>query len=284
VVVVVLQKVATSYDGFTSGNVIVPTNTAVVEPGDTFAVEPGDVFIAPTSFSSSDSATFFFSGINSGTFYDASNLISANKQYLQEEVSGYIYATYNLPAGDEVKCRRDLGYLIDAIIYHLRFGGNEKVVEFARLYYTNAGYPSGETLTFINRTAEETSAAIDAWNKLGEKMILAMRNTLGAGTYTSITPVTDLSIALDTQFPFCAEVESAIDSMIQVVQDILANGTGAVDATPINASKTGNWSPLTPYTDYNLIPDTALTAGECDDVVSSVDSLYDNVDDVLNSY
>ena len=216
-------------------------------------------------------------------FYDASNLISANKQYLQEEVSGYTYATYSLPAGDEVKCRRDLGYLIDAIVYHLRFGGNEKVVNFARLYYTNAGYPSGETLTFINRTAEETTAAIDAWNKLGEKMILAMRNNLGAGTYTSITPVTDLSIALDSEFPFCAEVESAINSMIQVVQDILANGTGAVDATPINSSKPGNWSPLTPYTDYNLIADTALTAGECDDVVSSVDSLYDNIEDILNS-
>ena len=273
----------TLYNGSTSGNVVVPTSTAAIEPGDTFAVEPGDVFITPTSFSSSDSATFFFSGINNGTFYDASNLIIANKEYLKEEVSGYTYATYNLPAGDEVKCRRDLGYLIDAIVYHLRFGGNEKVVNFARLYYTNAGYPTGERLTFINRTAEETTASIDAWNKLGEKMVLAMRNNLGAGTYTSITPVTDLSIATDNQLPFCAEVESAIDSMIQVVQDILANGTGAVDATPINASKLGNWSPLTPYTDYNLIPDVALTAGECDDVVSSIDSLYDNVDDVLNS-
>ena len=273
----------TSYDGFTSGNVIVSTNTAVVEPGDTFAVSPGDTFITPTSFSSSDQATFFFSGINSGTFYDASNLIAANKLYLQEEVSGYTYDTYALPAGDEEKCKRDLGYLIDAIVYHLRLGGNEKVVEFARLYYTNAGYPAGEELTFINRTSVETAAAIDAWNKLGEKMVLAMRNTLGAGTYTSITPVTDLSIALDTQFPFCAEVESAIDSMIQVVQDILANGTGAVDATSINASKPGNWTSQTPYTNYTLIPDTALPNGECDDVVSSVDSLYDNVDDVLNS-
>ena len=274
----------TNLDGSTGGtNLILNTNTGVVLPGDQFAVDPGDTLQAPISFSGSDDATFFFSGINNGTFYDASNLIAANKTYLQEEVSGYTYATYALPAGDEEKCKRDLGYLIDAVVYHLRLGGNEKVVEFARLYYTNAGYPDGERLTYINRTTEETNAAIDAWNKLAEKMILAMRNSLGAGTYTSITPVTDPSISPDSVNPSCVEVASAINSMIDAVKDILANGTGAVDSTPINASKPGYWTSRTPYTDYNLIPDAALPNGECDDVISSVDSLYDNVDDVLNS-
>ena len=274
----------TNLDGSTGGtDLILNTNTGVVLPGDQFAVDPGDTLQAPISFSGSDDATFFFSGINNGTFYDASNLIAANKAYLQEEVSGYTYATYTLPAGDEEKCKRDLGYLIDAVVYHLRLGGNEKVVEFARLYYTNAGYPDGERLTYINRTTEETNAAIDAWNKLAEKMILAMRNSLGAGTYTNITPVTDPSIAPDSVNPPCVEVASAINSMIDAVKDILANGTGAVDSTPINASKPGYWTSRTPYTDYNLIPDTALPNGECDDVISSVDSLYDNVDDVLNS-
>ena len=137
-------------------------------------------------------------------------------------------------------------------------------------------------LTYINRTAEETAAAIDAWNKLGEKMNLAMRNNLGAGTYTSIESVTDPSVATDTQFPYCVEVESAIDSMIQIVQDILANGTGAVDSVGINASKPNNWDPSTPYSNYNIIGDPLLPDGECDDVVSSLDSLYDNVVDVLD--
>ena len=274
----------TDLDGSTGGSdLIIPTNTGAVQPGNTFSVDPDDVLQAPISFSASDDATFFFSGINNGTFYDASNLIAANKLYLQEEVSGYTYANYALPAGDEEKCKRDLGFLIDAVVYHLRLGGNQKVVEFARLYYTNAGYPSGERLTYINRTAEETAAAIDAWNKLGEKMILAMRNTLGAGTYTSINPVTDPSVATDTQFPYCVEVESAINSMIQIVQDILANGTGAVDSTPTNASKPGNWTPDKPFTNYTIIPDAALPDNECDDVISSVDSLYDNLEDVLNS-
>ena len=72
--------------------------------------------------------------------------------------------------------------------------------------------------------------------------------------------------------------------MIDIVNDIIDNGTGAVDPTPINASKPGNWTDTKPYTDYNLIPDSDLPYnGECDDVVSAVNSLYDAVDGILNS-
>ena len=85
----------TTFDGTTDGNTTSsPTSTAAVEPGDTFIVDDGDTFSVPPSFSGSDTATFYFSGINTGTFYDAANLIAANKAYLQEEVSATIYNNY----------------------------------------------------------------------------------------------------------------------------------------------------------------------------------------------
>ena len=274
----------TTLNGSTGGNDLgLATSVGAVEPGDQFAVEPGDNLIVPLSFSGVDSATFYLSGINNGTFYDASNLIAGNKQFLQEEVSGFVYANYTLPAGDQAKCYRDLGFLIDNIVYHLRFGGNERVVNFAQLYYTNRGYPYGEELTYINRSAEETAAAIAAWDKLALLMNEAMRNTLGAGTYTSITPFTDTSIAVDTQFPYCQEVESAVNTYIAIVKDILANGTGVVEATKQNPNKSGYWSTTPTYSNYNIIADPLLTAQECNDVVSSVNSLYSNLDDILNS-
>ena len=274
----------TTLNGSTGGNDLgLATSVGAVEPGDRFSVEPGDNLIVPLSFSGVDSATFYLSGINNGTFYDASNLIAGNKQFLQEEVSGFVYANYTLPAGDRAKCYRDLGFLIDNIVYHLRFGGNERVVNFAQLYYTNRGYPYGEELTYINRSAEETAAAIAAWDKLALLMNEAMRNTLGAGTYTSITPFTDTSIAVDTQFPYCQEVESAVNTYIAIVKDILANGTGVVEATKQNPNKSGYWSTTPTYSNYNIIADPLLTAQECNDVVSSVNSLYSNLDDILNS-
>ena len=273
----------TTLSGSTGGNNLgLPTNTGAVNPGDTFAVEPGDILSAPLSFSGVESATFFLSGINNGTFYDASNLILGNKNYLQEEVSEYIYANYALPSGDKAKCYRDLGFLIDAIAYHLRFGGNERVVNFAQLYYTNRGYPYGEELTSINRNATETAAAIDAWDQLAVLMNSAMRNTLGAGTYTSIPPFIDLSVAADSQFPYCVEVESSINTMIDIVKDILANGTGVVEVVKQNENKSGYWSSSVTYSNYNIIPDPQLNAKECEDVMSSMNLLFANLNDTLN--
>jgi hypothetical protein len=273
----------TSISGPTSGNSSILTNTAVVEPGDTFSVTPGDTFVVPVSFSGLESATFYLSGINSGTFYDASNLIEANKSYLQEEISEYIYDNYLLQLNKKQKCHRDLGYLIDAIVFHLRFGGNQKVVNFAQLYFTNNGYPYGEELTYISTNPEETAAAIDAWNKLEEKMILAMRNNLGAGSYTSIPPYVDLTIAADNQFPSCIEVEASINNMIDIVKDIIKNGTGSVEITETNDNKSGNWTPLKSYSNYNIIADPLLNASECANVISSIGSLYSNLNDILNS-
>jgi hypothetical protein len=227
-------------------------------------------------------ATFYLNGINNGTYYDASNLILANKLYLQEEVSEYIYDNYSLPTTDKQKCKRDLGYLIDAVVYHLRFGGNEKIVEFARSYYEFYGYPYGEKLTRINRSQEETNAAIDAWETLGDLMILAMKNQLSSGAYTLITPVIDNTILSDPILPLCEEVTSSINTMIDIVKDIISDGAGIVQITPINLNKSGYWTNTLTYSNYNIINDPLLLAQECDNVISSVDSLYANVKDILD--
>ena len=272
---------STSYEGTSGGNIVAPTSTVVVEPGDTFAIEPGDTFVAPTSFSSSDSATFYFSEINNGTFYDAADIIARNKQFVIEVVIAAIDNAYptNL-ATTETKCRRDIGFFIDAIVYHLRFGGNERVVEYARLYWTNAGYPAGEVLSNLG-TSDEITATIFAWNKLSEVLSITMRQDYDGQTVNGVSFITDSNVAVDDQFPYCAEVESAIGSMTDIMIDIIETGTGAVDPTPINSTKQGNWTSLKAYTNYTIIPDINLPTNECDDVISSIDSLYDNLDDVL---
>ena len=273
----------TFLDGTTNGDLALPSSVGAVQPGDQFSVQPGDNLIVPLSFSGIDSATFYMSGINSGTFYDASNLISGNKEFLQEEVSGFVYANYDLNGENRAKCYRDLGFLIDNIVYHLRFGGNERVVNFAQLYYSNRGYPYGEELNTINRSPEETAASIAAWDRLGQLMIQAMRNSLGIGSYTTIEPFVDNSIAVDTQAPYCQEVESSIDTYISIVKDILEKGTGVVEITKQNPNKPGNWTSTLTYSNYNIIADPLLPAEECNDVISSLNSLYSNLDDILNS-
>ena len=241
------------------------------------------------STSASDQATFYLSAINNGTFYDASNLILANKGFLQEQISGYVYDAYS-PAIDQTdreKCKRDLGYLIDAVVYHLRFGGNRKIVEFGQSYYKFYVYPYGEELVHINRTPTETQAAITAWNELADGMILAMRNQLSSGniidpSYGSSLPFSDNTILIDPISPVCQEVASSINTMIDIVKDIISDGAGIVEVTENNQNKSGYWTNTLTYSNYNLIDDPLLLAQECNDVISSVDSLYANVKDVLD--
>ena len=271
----------TFLSGSSNGNEVIPSSVGAVQPGNQYAVNPGDTVQVPTSFASTDSATFYFSGINNGTYYDASNLIANNKAYLQEEVSEFVYANYALPPSDKAKCARDLGFLIDNVVYHLRFGGNAKLVEFAQLYYTNRGYPYGEELTYLNGL--EITAANAAWDRLKDLMVLAMRNQLGTGTYTTINPYIDNTVFTDTVAPICADVESSIDTMISIVKDIIDKGTGVVEVVDINPNKSGYWSATLTYSNYNILPDPLIPDQECANVISSVNSLYNNLDDVLNS-
>ena len=71
----------TFLDGSSSGSEILGSSVGAVQPGNEYSVNPNDILQVPVSFASTDSATFFFSGINNGTYYDASTLIAKNKEY-----------------------------------------------------------------------------------------------------------------------------------------------------------------------------------------------------------
>jgi hypothetical protein len=263
-----------------TGNTSAPTSTVRVELGETFSVQ-GD-YVVPLSFSGVDSATFYLSAINNGTFYDASNIISNNKQFIIEKVVDTVYSVYPSIQGlTETKCRRDIGLFIDAIVYQLRFGGNEKVVEYSRLYWTNVGYPYGEELTNLGSNLEIT-ATLFAWDILAINLTTAMRQEFNGQSINGIDFITDTTIAVDTQFPYCQEVASAIQSLTSVMKDIINNGPGAVDPTPANQNKSGQWTNITTYSNYNIIDDPLLPEQECEDVISSVNSLYENLSNILN--
>ena len=71
-----------------------------------------------------------------------STLLSANKEFIQKEstawiaaqvaanAAGFIGYTYN-----EAKCQRDVGYIIDAYLSDLRYGGNETVINNIKYYW-----------------------------------------------------------------------------------------------------------------------------------------------------
>jgi len=84
-----------------------------------------------------------------GQYPKAVALLTANEIFLQEEISAYIalqvaanvsnsgsiYYGYVYDATRIAKCKRDIGYLIDGIIYDLTYGGNSTSYQIANRYY-----------------------------------------------------------------------------------------------------------------------------------------------------
>ena len=224
-----------------------------------------------------DQITFSFSRINSGKFMDAANLIEGNKKYISEETIGWLKATYpNLAIPNEDKCQRDTEYLIDAMVYHIRYGGNWNVVDFGeRYYYKNK----------LNHIVDQKAESIAAYTKATQLMVEAMKNNLPTGTYTTIVPYEDTTILADPNGPYtstCAEVESALNSYIQIVTKTIDKGPNLFTKVEDNNQRTGNWTTTRTLTNINILAKGDVFS-ECDTVVSALNSLFLNVESILNS-
>ena len=106
-------------------------------------------------------------------------------------------------------------------------------------------------------------------------MVQAMRNLL---------PTTDPNVLVDSVTPVCSEVESTLDTFHSIVDTILTKGRGVVPKTKENLNRPGYYTPTLTYSNNNILPDSGLSAPpytECVTVISSVDSLFGNIKNIL---
>ena len=192
-------------------------------------------------------------------------------------VSGFAPGgTYDL----QTRYKENVRDLIDAVTYHLKLGGNEQVVEFAQLFYQKAKYPESEKLVRLgninlgnNNLFDEVTLSLEVFEYAKNQMISAMKNQ---------GSVTDPSVLVDTVTPVCAEVEATLNTFYDIVEEILEEGRGIVPKTSINPNRSGAYTGSLTYSNYNIILDPNIPLQECEDVISGINSLYDNIDDVIN--
>ena len=91
---------------------------------------------------------------------EAAKLLEKNKSFLIAELMAQIdyrvinqiapfNNSYNLTSNQKLKCSRDTGYFIDALIYDLLYGGNSQTVNAAKAYFlgANSYIPNQEAQT-----------------------------------------------------------------------------------------------------------------------------------------
>jgi len=82
-----------------------------------------------------------FTAVNTNALNAASLLVN-NKSFIQDETIAYLSSSWSEHPYNELTCKRDVGYIIDAIRTDLVYGGNERSRNAGIFYYL---YPSEAT-------------------------------------------------------------------------------------------------------------------------------------------
>jgi hypothetical protein len=236
----------------------------------------GDLRVRGEVIDSNNNVGFAYSVLSSdgnnipGRFLDAANLLVRNKEFIANEVVGFItstsgpfgasgpnfdYGVAGITTGP-LKCKRDIGLIIDAIAFDISKGGNSKSVGAGLSYY------SGVTLQYLDdsptppigfSTGYVKQATIAGFSSVAYLAQYVINNAPLPVSYqsgvSSITQIFDTELLPDGDSNIsptgCANVVSAIYSCVGIVTTIIDGGPSA--APNIN-NPIGNlvWKPAGP--------------------------------------
>jgi hypothetical protein len=96
-------------------------------------------------------------------------LLTLNRTFIQDETMAYLTASWSTFEYDKVRCRRDVGYIVDAVATDFLYGGNQRATEAGRFYYL---YPSLATVSgTTNGQLEETLDGIRYASGVAQKVV-----------------------------------------------------------------------------------------------------------------
>jgi hypothetical protein len=152
-----------------------------------------------------------------GIYFDGSNLIEFQKTAIINDAMADLLVQFpaliNDPDYDEVKCRRDLGYIVDGLVADLRSGGNIRSVKNGQAYRGTNGYLISE----IEGEETELIYAIERVAHSAKQKILTVPAGYTAAGYPAVQQ--DL-----TGYPECSKVQATIDTLSTIVISIIQGG------------------------------------------------------------
>jgi len=187
-------------------------------------------------------APFYFPGDTltnaRSRYYDAYRLIQKNKTEIVGTAWTATQSSFPAISSTEVKCKRDLGFFIDAVSADVFTGGNNYAKQFTLQYFDGAGSP------ISNGLVGEVFESVFAFNQARDLMKSAITNQL---TYKEVGISTGKatyggggSNIPNTSTGACADVQSNIDTLVTIVTtSIGAGNTSSLPATNLGTFTTG---------------------------------------------
>ena len=157
---------------------------------------------------------------------DARKLVKENKKFLQLEIREWLAVNYPNLKYSKTSCLRDVGYIIDGLVYDLTYGGNAQSVVSGLAYYEGVG-----SSLYIDST--ELTATVAAYQFLKSRLTAVAENT-------SFTPLND-EVAQFRDTAGSAAAVTLIQDNIDDIIDILQNGPAAVGTTVTLTDPSTSW-------------------------------------------
>ena len=162
---------------------------------------------------------------------DARTLLKENKEFLKAEIVAYIGENYPNVKYSKTVCKRDVGYIVDSMIYDLTYGGFTQSL--------NAGLAYFDGTTGLEIDSSELTATIASYARLKEVMQLLIINaTVTKSPGNNAVQWTD-----STNLTGGPGANSFVGANIDIITNILAgdsttNTPPTVNATSITGTDT----------------------------------------------
>lgn len=160
----------------------------------------------------------------STTILNAFNLLRDNRNFITAETIAYINTSYVGVVYSTATCKRDVGYIIDAVTYDVLYGGNSQTANAADSYY------DGAVFRISNTEKLATIAAYDFIKTIIDDCIVD-------------NPITPLQSAVtqDTSITAATATESATaQALMNIVANIVENSYSSNVTLELRISSTIN--------------------------------------------
>ncbi len=241
------QLVATSTTATTRSNAAFDEILNILEEGE----EDADavVFPTPTGMLSSNPKLL------------AKNILLANKEFMKAEVIAWIEQQILIGSGiwagftyNSATCARDVGYIIDSLVYDILYDGTWATTISARSYF------EGTTSVIIGETAQ-TAAAFDRLSTIAQQVVRAQTVTVSPGN----------TIMQNTILPGTGVIEAGrVNSLLQIIEDVITSGD--IGTLPGAISPTVGWADPGIQAAVNLLNSEQSTI--IDDMIRYIDDEF----------
>jgi hypothetical protein len=181
---------------------------------------------------------------------NVASLLKTNRAFLQQNTVDYANETYPNLDYIQSKCYRDTGFIVDAVITDLVYGGNERSITAGRFYYLYpsqaTGVQSEETIDSLNFT-KGLAKLVAIGGKSIEDGFDIVANVIESGSNSAPNVVlnTAAGIKATTAQQITSSIsvgttdKSIISSSFGNILNILSNGTGSIPTTIVKNTNKG---------------------------------------------